>query len=360
MGDLHNHDHDITARPAARGAALAMFAALLFGASTPLVQRAGVGIGPFTTAALLYGGAAVLGFVLRQPIGREARLRRSDLARLVSMAVFGAVIGPVALAWGLQRTSSGTASLMLTLEAVFTAGLARWLYRDALGARAGVALLLVTAGGACLVVGSGASADRLSIGLLAVMVATLAWAFDNTLSRALAERDPAQVVAAKCALGAAATTMIAVATNESLPPIGMALALVAIGASGYGLSLRCYLLAQRAFGAARTASVFAFAPFVGAALALALGEPGWNRSTAFGGALMLAGVWLHVAERHRHNHVHEAMAHEHAHRHNDGHHDHRHPGLDVAAVASHSHPHAHEVRDHTHAHVPEAHHTHAH
>jgi hypothetical protein len=34
-----------------------------------------------------------------------------------------------------------------------------------------------------------------------------------------------------------------------------ALALLAIGATGYGLSLRFYLLAQRAFGAARTGSV---------------------------------------------------------------------------------------------------------
>jgi hypothetical protein len=42
-------------------------------------------------------------------------------------------------------------------------------------------------------------------------------------------------------------------------PVGMSLFL--IGATGYCLSLRFYLLAQRALGAARTGSVFAKAPF---------------------------------------------------------------------------------------------------
>ncbi len=38
--------------PALRGAALALLAAALFGVSTPLLQRAGGGVGPFATAAL--------------------------------------------------------------------------------------------------------------------------------------------------------------------------------------------------------------------------------------------------------------------------------------------------------------------
>ncbi|WP_414636864.1 hypothetical protein [Aquabacterium sp.] len=37
------------AYPALRGGLLALFAAALFGVSTPLLQRAGDGVGPFTT-----------------------------------------------------------------------------------------------------------------------------------------------------------------------------------------------------------------------------------------------------------------------------------------------------------------------
>lgn len=52
-------------RPALRGGVLALLAATLFGVNTPLVQRAGQGLGAFTTAALLYAGAALIGALLR-------------------------------------------------------------------------------------------------------------------------------------------------------------------------------------------------------------------------------------------------------------------------------------------------------
>jgi drug/metabolite transporter (DMT)-like permease len=336
---------------------LALLAAALFGVSTPLVQRFGVGIGAFSTAALLYAGAAVAGALLRQPVGIEARLRRRDAGRLVAMAAFGAVIGPVALAWGLQHTSGTSASLMLTLEALFTAVLAWLLYRETMDGRVWTAMLLLLAGGVVLVLDQSRGGEARMWGLLAVLLATAAWSVDNTLSRALAERDPGQVVLAKAALGAAATTVAAVVLGEPPPTAARALALVAIGATGYGLSLRFYLLAQRAFGAARTGSVFAFAPFIGAAFAVALGDRSASGLMAAGSALMLAGVVLHLAESHGHEHEHEALEHDHAHRHDDGHHNHVHEPM---PEGEHSHVHHHPQARHTHPHVPDAHHVHRH
>jgi drug/metabolite transporter (DMT)-like permease len=70
--------------PALRGGLLALLAAVLFGISTPLIQRMGAGMGPFTTAALLYAGAALVGLLVRHPPHREARLQRSDAPRLLS------------------------------------------------------------------------------------------------------------------------------------------------------------------------------------------------------------------------------------------------------------------------------------
>jgi drug/metabolite transporter (DMT)-like permease len=344
--------------PALPGALLALLAAVAFGISTPFVQRAGVGIGPFTTAALLYAGAACIGYLLRQPVDREAALRRGDMKRLTWMALFGAAIGPVALAWGLQHTSGTSGSLMLALEAVFTAVLARLLYREMMGLRVWCAVVLILAGGVVLVVDSGSKAGSAQLlGLLAVLVATVAWGIDNTLSRALAERDPGQVVLGKSVLGAGATACIALIMLEPLPDWKAAFALLAIGASGYGLSLRLYLLAQRSFGAARTGSVFAFAPFIGALVAIALGDRSLSWGMALGGLLMLAGVILHLVERHSHEHTHEPLGHEHAHRHDDGHHDHTHAQL---PATEHSHWHLHEPTRHTHAHVPDVHHAHRH
>lgn len=340
-----------------RGGLLALLAAALFGASTPLVQRFGVGIGAFCTAALLYAGAALAGALLRQPVEFEARLRRADAVRLMAMAAFGAVIGPVALAWGLQHTSGTSASLMLTLEALFTALLAWLLYRETMDGRVWAAMLLLVAGGVVLVLDQGRGGAAQAWGLLAVLLATAAWGVDNTLSRVLAERDPGQVVLAKAVLGAAATTVLAFMLGEPLPTFAQAVALLVIGATGYGLSLRFYLLAQRAFGAARTGSVFAFAPFIGAALAVALGDRSASGLMVAGSLLMLAGVVLHLAESHGHAHEHDAIEHEHAHRHDDGHHDHAHVPM---PQGDHSHVHRHAPTRHTHPHVPDVHHVHRH
>ena len=343
--------------PALRGGALALLAAVLFGVSTPLVQHLGAGLGAFSTAALLYAGAAGMGAVLRKPVQQEARLRRADTSRLLAMAGLGAVVGPVALAWGLQRTSGSSASLMLTLEALFTALLAWRLYHEPLAGGVGAALLWVGAGGGALGGAPGRRGGVELAGLLAVLLATMAWGADNTLSRALAERDPAQVVLVKAALGASATAVLAWGLGEPMPTAAAAWGMVAVGATGYGLSLRCYLLAQRAFGAARTGSVFAFAPFIGAVLAFAMGDRTAGGLVVVGGLLMVAGVVLHLAETHEHPHDHEATEHEHAHRHDDGHHNHAHSPM---PQGSHSHWHQHGAQSHTHAHVPDAHHTHRH
>jgi len=343
--------------PAVRGGLLALTAAVLFGVSTPLVQRFGAGVGAFMTAALLYAGAALAGALLRRPIEREARVGRGDFPRLLAMAAAGAVVGPVALAWGLQRTSGTSASLMLALEAVFTALLARYFYRERMDRRVWSAMVLLTVGGMVLILDQSRDSDARLMGLLAVLAATAAWGLDNTLSRALAERDPGQVVAAKAVLGAAGTSFLAWALDEPLPDRHAMLGLLAIGATGYGLSLRFYLLAQRAFGAARTGSVFAFAPFIGALFAVMLGDHSTSWMMAAGGALMLAGVLLHLAESHVHEHAHDAIEHEHAHVHDDGHHDHIH---DPMPGGEHSHRHRHESRQHEHPHVPDAHHLHRH
>jgi drug/metabolite transporter (DMT)-like permease len=336
---------------------LALTAALLFGISTPLVQKFGSGVGAFATAALLYAGAAVAGALLRQRVEREASVARGDFSRLLAMAAAGAVIGPVALAWGLQRTSGTSASLMLTLEAVFTAVLAWRMYHETMDRRVWFAMSLLMVGGALLVLNQSRDGSIGVWGLLAVLLATAAWGLDNTLSRTLAERDPGQVVLAKAVLGATATSILAIGFGEPLPAMGAALGLFAVGAAGYGLSLRFYLLAQRAFGAARTGSVFAFAPFIGAALALALGDQSTSWLMVAGSALMLAGVVLHLAESHGHEHVHDATEHEHAHRHDDGHHDHIHSAMPTGV---HSHRHRHEPLRHLHPHVPDAHHAHRH
>lgn len=343
--------------PALKGGLLALLAAALFGLSTPMVQSLGKGVGSFSTAALLYAGAALVAWVLRRPAAKEAGIQKSDLPRLFAMAGTGAVVGPVALVWGLQHTSGSSASLMLTLEAVFTAVLAwRW-FGETLDKRVVLAVLLLLSGGVVLVIEQGTLGQVQLWGLLAVMLATVAWGVDNTLSRGVADRDPGQVVLIKAALGSLCTGALAILFNEPAPLAMTAIGLVTVGATGYGLSLRFYLLAQRTFGAARTGSVFACAPFIGALGAFAMGDRSGSALMIVAGVLMMLGVLLHLMEAHAHEHAHDPLEHEHSHRHDDGHHDHVH---DLMPTVPHSHRHKHDPVIHSHAHVPDAHHGHSH
>lgn len=342
--------------PIVQGSLLAIAAAVLFGATTPVIQHFGVGVGPFATAALLYGGAA-LGCGLTRSGAGEKSLGSGQVPRVVLIALFGAALAPAALAWGLQRAGALAASLLLNLEAVFTVALAWVIYREPLGRRVVVAATLMVIGGGVLAFRKEDGASASALGLATLVAATLAWALDNTLTRPLSDFDPRAVVFWKGSCGAALSALVAWLARDSWPALPAILALLACGATGYGLSLRLYLRAQRALGAARTGSLFAFGPFVGTDLAFTLGDRAGGTLVFLAAALFVVAVYLHLTEEHHHLHRHEAMDHEHTHRHDDGHHLHLH---DPPVVGAHSHVHHHEAAEHDHPHGADMHHRHEH
>jgi len=342
----------------ATGVLLAAIAAIAFGIATPVVAWAGRDVGPLSTAALLYLGAALTAAVMQLVVRRgEARIRGSDGPRLIAIAIAGGAVAPSLLAWGLQRAGATAGALLLNLEAVFTVLLARAFFHEPIGRRVAIAVACMAAGGAALTLDSSSAGSFGLLGVLAVAGATGAWALDNTLTRPLAERDPFQVILVKGALGASLTATAALVRGEGMPALDHAAVLLACGATGYGASLYFYLLAQRRIGAGRTGSVFALAPFIGAALAWGLGDrhAGWLAAGA--ASLFALGVYLHASERHGHRHAHAPVEHDHMHRHDDAHHTHSH---DPPVTGEHAHLHRHEAVEHEHEHAPDIHHGHAH
>ena len=345
--------------PIAVGAALAALAALAFGVTTPFLQRFGAGLGPLSTAALLYLGAA-LGAVpwpRRRGERAEAAVRLRHLPRLLVLAALGAALAPTLFAWGLQRVPALCGSLLLNGEALFTLGLAALILREHVGRRVLLAALLMLAGGVMTVAGTASTGAFGVLGALAVVAAVLCWALDNVLTRPLSDLDPAAVVRGKALCGALLTGALALALGEPRPRLAQLLGLLACGATGYGVSLRLYLLAQRRIGAGRTGSVFAAAPFVGALVAILMGDRSLGVLTLTAAVLFALGVALHLTERHGHGHAHDELSHDHSHTHDDGHHDHAHA---VAPSGPHAHPHRHEARVHEHPHGPDSHHEHRH
>jgi drug/metabolite transporter (DMT)-like permease len=337
------------------GVTLSSLAALLFGLTAPLVQRAAEGAGALSSAALLYLGAAIAagaGLVARRRGDREAPLRRPQIGALLAVALFGGMVAPVLLVLGLRSTDSASAALLLALEAPFTLGLARMFYGERIGRRVVSAAGLIAAG-ALIAVGGHPGGRTSIVGGVLVVAAALAWAIDNALSRRLADRDPLAVVTGKGLIGGGAAALAGLALDQAWPTLLGAGALLTIGAFGFGVSLQLYLRAQRIMGAARTASVFAIAPFVGVGGALLLGAPwpGWTFGVA--AVLIAIGVGLHTSERHAHPHLHEETEHEHLHTHDDGHHDHAH---DPMPAGPHSHLHRHGGLEHSHPHGEDIHH----
>jgi drug/metabolite transporter (DMT)-like permease len=286
------------------------------------------------------------------------RLALSDGAalRLLAVVLLGAVVAPALLISGLARTDAATSALLLALETPFTVLLAGVLFREHVGRRVLAAAALVLGGsgllGARLPAAGGGAA-----GAALVAAAALAWALDNVVSRTLADLDALAVVAWKGLAGGLVSGAVAALAGQRFPPAAAAAAILVIGAAGYGLSLQLYLRAQALVGAARTASVFAAAPFAGAVVALATGSPwpGWQLPAA--AALILAGVSLHASERHGHRHTHQRLVHEHMHTHDDGHHTHVHHPM---PAGPHSHAHEHDAVTHDHEHGDDIHHRHSH
>jgi drug/metabolite transporter (DMT)-like permease len=335
---------------------VAIIAAILFGLTAPLVEHFGENVGALATAALLYAGAALGGIFLPRS-AKDVALTRRQVPRLLAVAALGSVLAPAAFAWGLQQTGALSTSLLLNLEAPFTVLLAFIFYREPLGRRVLVACALMMMGGIVLSFRVREVGGWTALGLGAVSLATLAWALDNTLTRPLADFDPRAVVTWKASVGAGLSAVAAVVAGDRWPTLAATAGLLATGAAGYGLSLELYLRAQRSLGAARTGSLFALAPFIGASLAFALGDQSGIGFVAAAALLFTIAAYLHVSEVHSHRHVHEAIEHEHAHTHDDGHHTHRH---EPPVTGSHSHSHRHERLEHGHPHGSDIHHRHGH
>jgi len=342
--------------PHRTGTLFALAGGAAFGVSTPLTQRYGAGLGPFTVGGLLYLGAAIFSAARLEP-PREGRVRRENMPRIAAAALAGAFFAPVCLAFGLSKATGTGAALMLNLEVVFTVLLAAVFLREELGPRLLTGVGAMLGGSAVLVFSAEATGSSTTLGLVAIALATFGWAVDNVTLRALAELDPRHVVLWKAGIGAFLSFAVALALHEPLPAARVTLLLVACGTIGYGLSLRCYLLALRRIGSARTAAMFSSAPFAGALAAWLLGQGDLGVATLVAGLLFAAGAYLQAGEHHGHVHTHDAVEHEHSHRHDDGHHDHAH---EPPVTGEHSHPHRHEATTHDHEHATDAHHAHRH
>ncbi|MBY8970904.1 EamA family transporter [Pseudomonas sp. P867] len=339
----------------------ALVAAALFGASTPLAKSLGLGLSPILLAGLLYLGSGIglAGVRLIRDRGwKPTGLTPSQWPWLLGAIAFGGILGPVALMFGLIRTAGATASLMLNLESVLTAVIAWVVFRENADRRIVLGMVAIVLGGVVLSwTGAGGGIQDWT-GPLAIALACLCWGIDNNLTRKVSASDALFIAGAKGLIAGLVNCSLALYLGAQIPGVAQLAPILVVGFLGYGISLVMFVLALRGLGSARTGAYFSTAPFLGAAVALLVFGESVTVAFWIASALMAAGVWLHLTERHAHEHVHEATEHGHWHVH-DEHHQHEH-GFEWDPAQPHSHVHVHAVMKHSHAHFPDVHHRHRH
>ena len=342
------------------GVPLAIGAAVLFGASTPLSKFLLGQIDPWMLAGLLYLAAGLGLFALgtlRKALGyatTEAKLSPADYPWLAAVVFMGGVVGPLLLMYGLSRTGAGQASLLLNLEGLATMAIAWVVFRENVDRRLLIGAFAILSGAALLAW----DGSRLGFDLGGLMIAgaCLAWGIDNNLTRKLSSADPVQIAMIKGCVAGTVNLFLAFALGAELPSASAVAAASVVGFFGIGVSLVMFMLGLRHLGTARTGAYFSLAPFIGAVLAIVLLQESVTAQLVIAGALMAIGLWLHLTERHEHEHVHAELVHDHSHVH-DEHHRHVHEG---EFTEPHSHVHRHAPLRHRHPHYPDLHHRHTH
>ncbi len=260
--------------------------------------------------------------------GGETPLTRVDLPWFFGAIVSGGVVAPVLLLFGLQQTTSSSASLLLNLEGVFTVLLAWIFFKENIDRKVGLGIIVVLVG-SVLISWQPTAAGNVSLGALAIIAACLCWGLDNNLTQRVSARDPREVAGAKGLLAGTVNISIGILLGAPLPTVAWASTTLTVGFFTYGISLAFYVQSLRTLGAARTSAYFCIGPFVGAFVGLVL----WHESPlsifTMATISMVAGVFLLVSERHGHMHFHDSLIHSHRHIHDD-HHHHTHSRSDSA------------------------------
>ncbi len=279
-----------------RGGLLAMAAAVLFGLSTPAAKAIVGNVRPLLLAGFLYLGSGLgLGAFILLGHRRGIGLKRADLPWLIATILFGGALGPALLMWGLTQTTGSAASLLLTLEGVFTALIAWVVFREPFNRRIGLGMAAIFAGAVLLSL-LAPSGHAGMLGGLAVAGACLSWAIDNNCTSKIADVDALTLASIKGIVAGTANATLALIAGGEFPGMSLVAASALVGFFGYGLSLVLFVLALREIGAARTGAYFSTAPFIGAVIGLvALHEP-LTVGLIGAGLLMGFGVYLHLTE----------------------------------------------------------------
>ena len=184
-----------------------IIAAALFGASAPLSKLLLSEIAPTLMASFLYLGSGIGLYVQRfvqryfrsfldNRFSDEARLTRNDLPWITGAVLVGGIAAPIVLMFGLKNTPASTASLLLNFEGVATTVIAVVAFKEAVGKRIWLAVLLITTA-SILLSWDSSRQWGFSLGAIGILSACVLWGIDNNFTRNVSSKDPLSIVTIK-------------------------------------------------------------------------------------------------------------------------------------------------------------------
>ena len=248
----------------------AVLAAALYAINAPVSKLLLTQIPSTMMAGLLYLGAGI-GMLILEKWGRkkeEQPLTRKELPYTAAMVILD-IAAPIFLMIGLTRCSAANASLLNNFEIVATSLIALMVFKEAIGKRLWLAIILVTIS-SILLSFEDMSSLQFSWGSLFVLLACMSWGFENNCTRMLSSKNPAQIVIIKGFGSGIGAILLSLLIGERFFRIGYIMLALLLGFVAYGLSIYFYIYAQRDLGAAKTSTYYAVSPFIGAGLSLVI------------------------------------------------------------------------------------------
>lgn len=276
--------------------AFAVMAAAFYALNSPVSKMLLEGIPSMLLAGILYLGAgigmAVPGAfrLAAKKTKKEESLDRKDLPYTLAMIILD-IAAPILLLAGLSSTSAASVSLLNNFEIAATSLIAFLFFKEKIGKRTWAGIAFITAACMLLTLEDGQS-FRFSFGSFYVLLACCCWGLENNCTKELSKKDPIQIVVVKGLCSGTGSLVIGLACGERISELSLVPAALLLGFVAYGLSISCYVYAQRGLGAAKTSAYYALAPFFGVMMSVAaFGErPGMALAEA--SAIMIAGTYL--------------------------------------------------------------------
>lgn len=283
--------------------AYALAAAFFYALNVPCSKILLNDVAPTMMAAFLYLGAGLgVGLMYLPRLKKEKReecLSRKDLPYTIGMVVLD-IFAPILLMLGVSLSTSANAALLGNFEIVATTLIALFVFKERVSKWLWTAIGFITAASMVLSF-EGTGALSFSVGSLFVLGASACWGLENNCTRSISEKSTYQIVTIKGFFSGIGALVIALALGEELPNLRYIFPALLLGFVAYGLSIFTYIRAQKTLGAAKTSAYYAFAPFIGAFLSLALLREALSTSYFAALMMMIAGTGFAIYDTLRHS-----------------------------------------------------------